>query len=149
MNPTIRPATENDVPQIMGLIHELALFEKAPEEVINTTEQMKKDGFGANPLFKCLVAETSAGIIGFALYYYRYSTWKGKCLYLEDFYLKEDFRNFGVGKLLFDTIKETAKHDNCKRINWQVLDWNEPAIKFYEKYNSGFDKEWWNGYIEL
>lgn len=149
MNPTIRPATENDVPQIMGLIHELALFEKAPDEVINTAEQMKKDGFGANPLFKCLVAETSAGIIGFALYYYRYSTWKGKCLYLEDFYIKEDFRNFGVGKLLFDTIIETAKHDNCKRINWQVLDWNEPAIKFYEKYNSGFDKEWWNGYIEL
>jgi GNAT superfamily N-acetyltransferase len=149
MNPTIRHATENDVPQIMGLIHELALFEKAPEAVINTTEQMKKDGFGANPLFKCLVAETSAGIIGFALYYYRYSTWKGKCLYLEDFYVKEDFRNFGVGKLLFDTIIETAKHDNCKRINWQVLDWNEPAIKFYEKYNSGFDKEWWNGYIEL
>lgn len=149
MNPTIRPATENDVPQIMGLIHELALFEKAPEEVINTAEQMKKDGFGANPLFKCLVAETSAGIIGFALYYYRYSTWKGKCLYLEDFYIKEDFRNFGVGKLLFDTIIETAKHDNCKRINWQVLDWNEPAIKFYEKYNSGFDKEWWNGFLEL
>ncbi len=149
MNPTIRPALENDVPQIMELIHELALFEKAPEEVINTAEQMKKDGFGTNPLFKCLVAETSAGIIGFALYYYRYSTWKGKCLYLEDFYIKEDFRNFGVGKLLFDTIIETAKHDNCKRINWQVLDWNEPAIKFYEKYNSGFDKEWWNGYIEL
>jgi GNAT superfamily N-acetyltransferase len=149
MNPTIRPATENDVPQIMGLIHELALFEKAPEEVINTAEQMKKDGFEANPLFKCLVAETDAGIIGFALYYYRYSTWKGKCLYLEDFYVKENFRNFGVGKLLFDIIIETAKHDNCKRINWQVLDWNESAIKFYEKYNAGFDKEWWNGFLEL
>ena len=149
MNPTIRPATENDVPQIMGLIHELALFEKAPEEVINTAEQMKKDGFEANPLFKCLVAVTDAGIIGFALYYYRYSTWKGKCLYLEDFYVKENFRNFGVGKLLFDIIIETAKHDNCKRINWQVLDWNESAIKFYEKYNAGFDKEWWNGFLEL
>jgi len=145
----IRPAVEKDMPLVMGLVNELALFEKAPEEVINTAEQMKIDGFGDIPLFKCIVAESDSGILGFALYYYRYSTWKGKCLYLEDFYVKEDFRNFGIGKLLFETIIKTAKHDNCKRINWQVLDWNEPAIKFYKKYNAGFDKEWWNGYIEL
>ena len=137
------------MPQVIGLVNELALFEKASEEVINTAEQMKMDGFGNNPLFKCIVAESDSGILGFALYYYRYSTWKGKCLYLEDFYVKEDFRNFGIGKELFETIIKTAKHDNCKRINWQVLDWNEPAIKFYEKYKAGFDKEWWNGYLEL
>ena len=149
MKVNIRPAKENDMHEVMALVNELALFEKAPEEVFNSAEQMKIDGFGYNPLFKCIVAESDLGILGFALYYYRYSTWKGKCLYLEDFYVKEDFRNFGIGKELFETIIKTAKHDNCKRINWQVLDWNEPAIKFYEKYNAGFDKEWWNGYIEL
>ncbi len=133
----------------MDLVNELALFEKAPEEVINTAEQMKIDGFGKYPLFKCIVAESDSKILGFALYYYRYSTWKGKCLYLEDFFVKEDYRNFGIGKELFETIVKTAKHDNCKRINWQVLDWNETAIKFYEKYNAGFDKEWWNGFLEL
>jgi ribosomal protein S18 acetylase RimI-like enzyme len=131
------------------LVNELAIFEKAPEEVINTVEQMKADGFGANPLFKCIVAESNTSIIGFALYYYRYSTWKGKVLYLEDFYVKEAYRNFGIGKQLFDEVIVTAKKDECQRISWQVLDWNEPAIKFYEKYNAQFDKEWWNGFLEM
>jgi GNAT superfamily N-acetyltransferase len=145
----IRLATEHDTDQIMGLVNELALFERAPHEVINTSHQMKLDGFGKNPLFKCIVADTDDGIVGFALYYYRYSTWKGKVLYLEDFYVKEDRRNFGIGKQLFDAILETAKMDNCQRISWQVLDWNEPAIQFYKKYNAIFDKEWWNGFIEI
>lgn len=145
----IRPAIESDTNEIMGLVNELAIFERAPEEVINTAEQMKLDGFGANPLFKSIVAESDSGILGFALYYYRYSTWKGKVLYLEDFYVKEAYRNFGIGKQLFDEVIKTAKNDKCQRISWQVLEWNEPAIKFYEKYNAGFDKEWWNGFLEL
>ncbi len=149
MYKNIRLATENDVPQIMDLVNELALYEKAPEEVINTIEQMKKDGFGDNPLFKCIVAENDSEIIGFALYYYRYSTWKGKVLYLEDFYIREKFRNFGVGSHLFDAVMKAANNDNCQRISWQVLEWNEPAINFYKKYNAAFDKEWWNGFIEM
>lgn len=149
MSQIIRSASENDIPQIINLIKELALYEKAPEEVINTPEQMKKDGFGDNPLFKCMVVENDIGIFGFALYYYRYSTWKGKVLYLEDFYIKEKYRKTGIGQKLFNEVIKTAKHDNCKRICWQVLEWNEPAINFYKKYNAGFDKEWWNGFIEL
>ncbi|MFM9945091.1 MAG: N-acetyltransferase family protein [Bacteroidia bacterium] len=149
MKITIRPAIESDTEKIMALVNELAIFEKAADEVINTADQLKIDGFGNHPLFKSIVADADHGILGFALYYYRYSTWKGKVLYLEDFYVKEAFRNFGIGKQLFDEIIKTAKNDKCQRISWQVLDWNEPAIKFYEKYNSQFDKEWWNGYLEM
>ena len=145
----IRPANISDTDQIMQLVHELALYEKAPNEVINTSAQMKIDGFGSNPLFKSIVVEMESEIIGFALYYYRYSTWKGKVLYLEDFYIKENRRNFGIGKQLFDSVIESAKNENCKRISWQVLEWNEPAIKFYEKVSAKFDKEWWNGYLEV
>jgi len=149
MNIRIRPATLSDMADIMTLVKELAAFEKAPQEVVNTAEQMIEDGFGAKPLFEAIIAENDNGILGFALYYYRYSTWKGKCLYLEDLYVKEAIRNFGIGKKLFEAIINQAKHDNCKRINWQVLDWNESAIKFYSKFNARFDKEWWNGFIDL
>lgn len=148
-NLKIRNARREDMFQVMALIKELAEFEKAPLEVINTEEQLMKDGFGKNPLFHCIVSEFETKILGFALYYYRYSTWKGKCLYLEDFYVTEVHRNFGIGKKLFEEIIKIAKHDKCKRINWQVLDWNERAIKFYEKYDARFDKEWWNGYISM
>jgi len=149
MNINIRPAVKNDLPFIMEMVHELALFEKAPDEVINTAAWMERDGFGENPLFKAIIAENDKEVLGFALYYYRYSTWKGKCLYLEDFYVKEEFRNFGIGKQLFETVIKTAKHDNCNRISWQVLEWNEPAIKFYKKFNATYDKEWLNGSIDL
>ncbi len=149
MNTTIRSAEAKDVGNIMLLVKELAIFELAPDEVINTEEQMLNDGFGPNPLFKCVLAESEGHIIGFALYYYRYSTWKGKCLYLEDLYILEPYRKNGVGQLLFDEIIERAKNENCRRINWQVLDWNEPAIKFYEKNKAGFDKGWWNGFIDI
>jgi len=149
MNLAIRKAQVEDMPQVMNLVNELALFEKAPNEVITTDKELMEDGFGLNPLFKGLVAESNAGIVGFALYYYRYSTWKGKCLYLEDLYVQEAYRNFGIGKKLFDAIIETAKHDKCKRISWQVLDWNENAIRFYQKYQASFEKEWWNGSIDL
>jgi len=149
MNIIIRPAEKHDVTEILRLVKELAIFEKAPNEVINTESQMIKDGFGDAPLFKCILAENKDRVIGFALYYYRYSTWKGKCLYLEDLYVLEDFRQNGVGQMLFSEIKNRAKIENCIRINWQVLDWNEPAIKFYEKNKAEFDKEWWNGFINL
>lgn len=149
MNTTFRSAEAKDVDQIMRLVKELAVFELAPDEVINTEAQMLNDGFGSNPLFKCVLAEMEDKIIGFALYYYRYSTWKGKCLYLEDLYILEPYRQNGVGQRLFDEIIERAKNENCRRINWQVLDWNEPAIKFYEKNKAGFDKGWWNGFIDI
>lgn len=148
-NLSIRKSIVSDVSQIMGLIHELALFEKSPEEVTNTADRMIKDGFGSNPLFKCIVAERDTEIIGFALYYYRYSTWKGKCLYLEDFYVKQTHRNNGIGKLLFEEIIQISKAESCVRINWQVLDWNQEAVKFYSKFAAGFDKTWWNGFIDL
>ena len=110
---------------------------------------MKKDGFGPNPLFSCIVAESESDIIGFALYYYRYSTWKGQVLYLEDLYVKEEKRNLGIGQQLFDSVIKAAKNTNCQRISWQVLEWNVGAIKFYNKYEAGFDKQWWNGYLEV
>lgn len=149
MNLSIRIAQKEDMAKVMDLVNELAKFEKAPNEVKTTENILIEDGFGLNPLFKCFVAEGNAGIVGFALYYFRYSTWKGKCLYLEDLYVKEAFRNFGIGKKLMDSIIETAKHDRCKRISWQVLEWNEDAIRFYRKYDANFDKEWWNGSIDL
>ena len=145
----IRKAERYDIKEILNLVKELAKFEKAPQEVINTEENMLKDGFSDSPLYGCYVALQNEKIIGFALYYYRYSTWKGKCLYLEDFYVKEQHRRSGIGKMLFDKIIEKAKKDNCNRINWQVLDWNINAINFYDKYNAKYDKDWWNGFIDL
>ncbi len=133
----------------MGLVHELALFEKSPNEVSNTAQQMLNDGFGERPLFDCIVAEIDSKVVGFALYYYRYSTWKGKCLYLEDFYVTETCRSKGIGKTLFEDIIKISKKESCKRINWQVLDWNQGAIKFYSKHSASFDKAWWNGFINL
>jgi GNAT superfamily N-acetyltransferase len=146
---SIRKASKNDIPAILSLVHELAVYEKAPHEVINTVDQMTEDGFGKNPLFYCYVAEAESQIIGFALYYYRYSTWKGKVIYLEDLYVQENMRQLGVGKALFGKIIEVAQEENCQRVSWQVLEWNTPAIKFYEKFKAGFDPEWWNGYVEL
>lgn len=145
----IRKAEKEDIPEIINLVKELAEFEKAPQEVINTGEDMINDGFANHQLFGSFVAIHKNEIIGFALYYYRYSTWKGKCLYLEDLYIKEPYRRSGAGKKLFDKIIEKAKTENCKRINWQVLDWNINAINFYDKFNAKYDKEWWNGYIDM
>lgn len=145
----IRKAEMGDAEPIMNLVHELAIFEKAPNEVINSAEQMKKDGFGSHPLFWSLVVEMNSEVIGFALFYFRYSTWKGKVLYLEDFYVQEKYRGLGIGAALFDEVLTTAKMEACHRVSWQVLDWNESAIRFYEKYKANFDKEWWNGSIDL
>jgi ribosomal protein S18 acetylase RimI-like enzyme len=147
----VRPAAEADVPAIFNLICELALYEKAPNEVLNTPEQLLKDGFHTTPpRYFAQVAENDMGIIiGFALCYVRYSTWKGAVLYLEDLYVKEAHRRTGAGRTLFEACIAHAKEKGYKRITWQVLDWNQPAIDFYKKWDSILDPEWINGSIDL
>lgn len=144
MIPFIRKAERSDVAAIFGLIQELALYEKAPEQVTNTVDNLALDLFD-NMLCEAIVAEVKDEIVGFALYYTSYSTWKGACLYLEDFYVKEELRKHGIGQLLFDEILLIAKNKNVKRMDWQVLEWNEPAIRFYQKQQAILDPEWLNG----
>jgi len=144
MSVHIRPATEADVPAIFSLIQELAAYELAPEQVTNTPENLKADLFEKN-LCEAIVAEKEHVVVGFALYYTSYSTWKGACLYLEDFYVMEEERQHGIGQLLFDRIVETAQERKVQRMDWQVLTWNEPAIRFYEKQKAILDPEWLNG----
>ncbi|MEJ5963252.1 GNAT family N-acetyltransferase [Pedobacter immunditicola] len=144
MNINIRIATAQDCPALIELIHELALYEKAPQEVTVTLEEFIEAGFGEKPVWKAFVAEVSGKVIGFALYYIRYSTWKGCRLYLEDFIVTEAFRGQGVGKLLFETVIQEAKDKGFNGMSWQVLDWNEPAINFYNKYNAYLESGWLN-----
>ena len=141
---TIRRATEKDVPQIFDLIVELAIYEKAEHEVTTTPEQMLLDGFSSTPSYGAIVAEQGDKIIGFSLFYIRYSTWKGRCLYLEDFLVNEEYRGEGIGKLLFEATILEAKKQNTNMMTWQVLDWNTPAIKFYERWDATLDGEWIN-----
>jgi GNAT superfamily N-acetyltransferase len=148
MKEIIRTGNKQDLPRVLELIRELALFEKAPDEVINTVELMEQDGFGPNPIYGFFVAENSEGIVGLSLYYWRYSTWKGKRLYLEDIIVTESQRGKGLGKLLFDRTMKHALDQNCSGMMWQVLDWNEPAIKFYTKYGTRLDGEWINCNLE-
>lgn len=140
----IRKGTKADLPAAMDLIHELAIYEKAPEQVNNTVERMEEDGFGEHPVFDFFVAEEEGEVRGMALFYFRYSTWKGKSLYLEDLIVREADRGKGMGKLLLDAIVMEAKALDCRQVNWQVLDWNEPAIRFYEKLGAELDGEWIN-----
>jgi GNAT superfamily N-acetyltransferase len=144
MNAFIRKAEQTDVAAIFALIQELALYEKAPEQVTNTAEQLAIDLF-EKELCEAIVAEKENQVVGFALYYTSYSTWKGACLYLEDFYVIESERQHGIGQLLFDQVLEIAKNRKVQRMDWQVLTWNEPAIRFYEKQNAILDPEWLNG----
>ncbi|XOV92867.1 MAG: GNAT family N-acetyltransferase [Bacteroidota bacterium] len=140
----LRKGTKNDLPRVMELIRELALYEKAPEQVINTVKMMEEDGFGEHPVYGFIVAENDGVIEGLSLYYYRYSTWKGKRLWLEDLIVTESQRGLGTGKKLFERTLEIAREEKCTGMMWQVLDWNEPAINFYRKYNAEFDEEWIN-----
>lgn len=149
MNITIRDAQKEDLPAVLDLVKELALYEKAPEEVTITLEELEKDGFGEHPLYWIILAENEDGIVGMSFYYIRYSTWKGKCLYLEDIVVKEAFRGQKVGKLLFEETIKAAKKMNAKLMNWQVLDWNEPAINFYKKFDAELDEEWVNGKLRF
>jgi len=148
-NITIRPASRQDCPRLLQLIQELADYEKAPHEVTVSPAHFAESGFGENPVWWAFVAEDENGIHGFALYYVRYSTWKGQCLYLEDIIVTATMRGRGIGAALFETILQEAKEKKMARVCWQVLDWNEPAIHFYKKYNASFDPEWLNGTIEL
>lgn len=138
---SIRKATPEDFPVILSLIRELAAFEKELEKVTNTVEQMRHE----QDLFRCFVAETEEGeIVGMALYFFAYFTWVGKSLYLEDLYIKESFRKRKIGTALLNRIFEVAREENCKRVRWQVLNWNESAIQMYKKNGAEIGDEWLN-----
>jgi len=141
---TIRRAEKKDCKKLLELIYELAVYEKAPNEVTVTLSHFEESGFGANPVWWAFVAEENNTVLGFALYYIRYSTWKGQRMYLEDILVTEQARGKGIGKLLFDELIKEAKEKKLSGIVWQVLDWNEPAINFYKKYNASFDGQWVN-----
>ena len=145
---TIRQGERKDLSRTLELIKELAVYERAPDEVITTVEQMEVDGFGPKPIFGFFVAEQNGVIIGLSLYYWRYSTWKGKRLYLEDIIVTEKERGQGAGKLLFDRTMKLAVDEGCTGMMWQVLEWNEPAINFYRKYGAKLDDEWTNCSLE-
>ncbi|MDR0264726.1 MAG: GNAT family N-acetyltransferase [Sphingobacterium sp.] len=141
---TIRQAVIEDCPRMLELIKELAIFEKAPYEVTVSLSEFEDAGFGTQPVWGAFVAEIAGEIVGISLYYTRYSTWKGRRLYLEDLIVTESMRGLGIGKLLFDKTLSYGKQCGFHGMVWQVLDWNEPAIKFYEKYKAEFDAEWIN-----
>ena len=144
MNINIRVATKDDCPRLLELINELAVYEKAPEEVTVTLAEFIDAGFGKNPVWKAFVAEEKNEILGFALFYTRYSTWKGRRLYLEDFIVTEAARGKGIGKILFEKVIEEAKNGGYNGMTWQVLDWNTPAINFYNKYSAAIESGWLN-----
>lgn len=144
MNVTIRRAIQEDCPRLLELVQELAEYERAPDEVTVTLDHFEKSGFGESPVWWAFVAEVDGKIVGFALYYVRYSTWKGQRMYLEDIIVTNEWRGKGIGKLLMDRLIEEAKERGWNAMLWQVLEWNEPAINFYKKYNSNFDPEWVN-----
>jgi GNAT superfamily N-acetyltransferase len=144
MNITLRIAKKEDCPRLLELVHELAHFEKAPEEVTVTLKEFEDAGFGEKPVWKAFVAEANGLIVGFALYYIRYSTWKGCRMYLEDLIITEAMRGKGIGKLLFKRLIVEAKELGFSGMVWQVLDWNEPAINFYKKYEASIDAGWLN-----
>jgi GNAT superfamily N-acetyltransferase len=149
MEINIRRAVKGDCPRLLELIYELAVFEKAPEAVTVTLEHFEESGFGENPVYWAFVAEADGTVEGFALYYIRYSTWKGQRMYLEDILVTEKMRGKGLGSLLFDRLQQEAKEKKLSGMVWQVLDWNEPAISFYKKYGTDFDGEWLNCSIQL
>jgi GNAT superfamily N-acetyltransferase len=146
MNYQIRRATEADFPAILAMIQELALFEKSPEKVKNSVGQMQQE----KDYFNCLVAETEhKEIVGMALYFFAYYTWVGKSLFLDDLYVKEPYRKQKIGSALMKELFEVARVENCKRIRWQVLDWNSPAIEMYRKMGVEIDDEWLTCSIEI
>ena len=142
MEYSIRTARKSDMSQVLSLIKELAVFEKEPDAVEVTLEDLENDGFGDHPVFKCFVAETKQKVVGIALIYDRYSTWKGRIIHLEDLIVSQSMRGFGIGSALLDEVVKYAHSLGLRRINWEVLDWNEPAIKFYEAKGAKVMRDW-------
>lgn len=145
----IRQGTKEDLPAALELVKELALYEKAPDEVTNTLEMMERDGFGEHPVYGFIVAEEDGVIYGMSMYYWRYSTWKGKRIYLEDLIVTEAKRGSGIGKQLFDETINIGKRAGATGMMWQVLDWNEPAINFYQKYDAHIEDGWLNCHLQF
>jgi GNAT superfamily N-acetyltransferase len=143
--PILRRGQEADLPRVLALIQELAEFEREPDAVTNTLDMMRHDGFGPTPIFGFFVLESAGDLIGLALFYTAYSTWKGRMLYLEDLVVTEAARRGGYGRLLFDAVVAEAQRTGAQRMKWQVLDWNEPAIAFYKKLGATIESEWLNG----
>jgi hypothetical protein len=158
MDKIIRQAGPKDMSQVLELIKELAAFEKEPNAVIVTAEDLVKDGFGTNPLFTCFVAEVNGVIQGMALVYYRYSTWKGRTVHLEDLVVRQEMRGTGLGSALYRKVIDYSREQGVKRTEWVVLDWNTPAIEFYERSGATVLKDWYlvqmdeiamNAYLKL
>jgi GNAT superfamily N-acetyltransferase len=150
MDITIRKAAKEDCTAMMKLVHELAEYEKLPAEVTIDFNHFVESGFGINPVWWAYVAEVDEKIVGFALYYIRFSTWKGQRMYVEDLLVTESMRGKGIGRLLFDKLIDDAKEKKLNGITWQVLDWNEPAINFYKKLGDvEFDGGWLNGVLYI
>ena len=139
---TIRFAQSEDAKHILKLIKELAIYERCSDALILTEDRLIKDGFGDNPLFHCLIAESSDDILGIAIYYRRYSSWKGQTIHLEDLIVKDEYRKKGVGEKLFIETAKEAKKCNAERFEWEVLEWNHSAINFYKKMGANIDTEW-------
>jgi len=139
---TIRRAGMEDIPAMHALMFELAVYEKSPESVEASVEEYQEDF--KNGLFEGLVAEMDGKVVGMTLFFMAYSSWRGKMLYLDDFVVTEAYRRYGIGQMLYDAFMEEAKNRGCRLAKWQVLDWNEPAVKFYEKNNAEIETGWWN-----
>ncbi len=145
MSFTLRDAVATDVPEMRKLIQELALYENEPDAAIATEADLLRDGFGPEPYFRCLIAETDGAIAGFALYFFQYSTWEGRpALYLEDLFVRERYRKRGIGKALFQRLAQVAVERGCTRFQWECLDWNQPALDFYETVGAKVLREWLN-----
>ncbi len=147
MNEVIRRAYRTDLPAIHQLVRELAIYERAEEEFVATLEDYRRDF--EESIFDALVAEVDDQVVGMVLYYMTYSTWKGRMLYLEDFVVREAHRGQGLGQRLFDAVVKEARNRECRLIKWQVLDWNKPALAFYERNGATIEKDWWNGKLFL
>jgi GNAT superfamily N-acetyltransferase len=145
----IRRATKEDIGLVRDLVMELAIFEKAPEEVTSSLADYVQEGFSDNPLFTANLIYLNDELAGFSLWYYRFSTWKGRRFYLEDLYIKETFRGRGLGRKLINEAIEEAKRMKCTGMMWQVLDWNQPAIDFYNTLGVKMDAGWLNVHLDL
>lgn len=142
MDITIRKAEPRDVPAMLALIKELAVYEKAPDQVITTETSMLKDGFGDEKIYDSLVAEVDKKVVGIGIFYIAYSTWKGKIIYLDDLVVTESYRRFGIGKKLFEEVSRITTEIGARQLRWHVLNWNTPAIEFYKKYHASLDPDW-------